>query len=104
MLTHLAAFGAFIGVPFGNIVGPLVVWLIKKDTMPLVDKNGKESLNFQITMSIATLICIPLVFIIIGIFLIIALSIFNLVVVIIATVKTNNGEDYKYPFSFKFFK
>ena len=104
MLAHLTALSIFIGVPFGNIVGPLIIWLIKKDTMPLVDKHGKESLNFQITMTIAGLICIPLVFVIIGIFLAIALVIFNLVVVIIATVKTNNGEDYKYPFSLKLFK
>jgi uncharacterized Tic20 family protein len=47
MFCHIAAFAFFI-FPFGNILGPLVIWLIKKETYPFVDEQGKESLNFQI--------------------------------------------------------
>ena len=59
MFAHFAAFAGFV-IPFGNIIGPLIVWQMKKD-MPFVDDQGKEALNFQITVSIAVLICFPLI-------------------------------------------
>jgi hypothetical protein len=104
MFCHLSALSGYIGVPFGNILGPLVVWLIKKDEMPFVDYNGKEALNFNITVIIASLICIPLVFVLIGIFLLIALAIAALIFTIIAAIKTNNGEYYRYPMTIRFIK
>ncbi|MBU1120234.1 DUF4870 domain-containing protein, partial [Patescibacteria group bacterium] len=55
MFCHLSSFVAFIGIPFGNVLGPLIIWLVKKNEMPLVEVNGKEALNFQISMSIYTL-------------------------------------------------
>lgn len=104
MICHLAALSGFV-IPFGNIVGPLVVWLIKKDTMPLVDKHGKESLNFQITVSIAIFVCILLMLVLIGIFLIFIVGIGALVLTIIAAVKVANGElDYKYPLTLRLIK
>src|SRR5687768_9744196 len=69
MICHLAALSGFV-IPLGNVLGPLVVWLIKKDTMPLVDKHGKEALNFQITVTIAMVISIVLMFVLIGILLV----------------------------------
>jgi uncharacterized Tic20 family protein len=104
MACHLAALSGFI-IPFGNVVGPLVVWLMKKDTMPLVDQHGKESLNFQITVAIAALICLPLMFILIGIPLLFVVAIGALVFTIIAGIKVANGElDYKYPFALRLIK
>jgi uncharacterized Tic20 family protein len=103
MLCHLAALAGFI-IPFGSIIGPLVVWLIKKPQYPFVDQQGKESLNWQITMVIGFLIGFVLTFVIIGIFVILALSILNLVFVIIASIKANQGVAYKYPWSIKFLK
>ncbi|MFV1964993.1 MAG: DUF4870 domain-containing protein, partial [Pirellulaceae bacterium] len=52
MFAHLAALSGYIGIPFGNIIGPLIVWMIKKDESSFVDDQGKESLNFQISMLI----------------------------------------------------
>ena len=101
MFCHLAALVSFLGVPFGGIVGPLIVWLIKKDEYPLVDQQGKESLNFQITVMIAAICCIPLVFFIIGIVLLPAILIANLVLVIMAAVKTSNGERFEYPMTIR---
>jgi uncharacterized Tic20 family protein len=105
MLCHLSALAGLIGIPLGNILGPLIVWLIKKNDFPYVDVNGKKALNWQITMMIAAAICIPLVFACgIGVVLLIGLGIADLVFIIIASIKTNNGEDYKYPWSFNFIK
>jgi uncharacterized Tic20 family protein len=104
MLCHLSALSMYIGVPFGNIIGPLVVWLIKKEEYPFVDSQGKESLNFQIIVTIALIICIPLAFFCIGLILIPIILIASLILVIIASVKANGGEEYKYPWNIRFIK
>lgn len=101
MLCHLSALAGFI-FPLGNIIGPLVVWLIKKDESEFVDDQGKESLNFQISFTIYCIIAAFLVFFIIGIFLLVALGVLFLVLVIIATVKANSGEKFRYPLSIRF--
>ena len=101
MLCHLLALAGLL-VPFGNVIGPLVIWLIKKDEFAFVNEQGKESLNFQITMAIGFLICIPLALIVIGVILGLALGIFDLVMVIIATIKANEGQHYQYPFRIRF--
>ena len=97
MLCHLLALTAFIGIPFGNIIGPLIIWAIKKDEHPFVDDQGKESLNFQITMTIAFIVGFLLVFVVIGIPFLIALGIFDLVMIIVASIKANDGVIYRYP-------
>ncbi len=103
MLAHLSALAGFV-IPFGNIIGPLVVWLIKKDQSAWVDQQGKESLNFQISISIYAIISAILTLIVIGVLLMIAVGIFSLVMIIIASVKVNNGEDFKYPLCIRFLK
>ncbi len=104
MICHLAALAGFV-IPFGNLLGPLVVWLIKKDTMPLMDRHGKESLNFQITVSIAAVIAAMLIIVLIGFVLLPIVAIAALVLTIMASVKVSNGElDYKYPFAFRLLK
>ncbi len=104
MLCHLTALAPLFGIAFGNILGPLVIWLIKRNNFSFVDEQGKESLNFQITVLLALAICIPLMFIVIGIFLAIAVVIAALVFVITATIKASNGEHYRYPFSLRLVK
>ena len=104
MFCHLAALSGFI-IPLGNVLGPLIVWLIKKDTMPLVNQHGKEALNFQITVLIAMVISIVLMFVLIGIVLVFVVGIGALVLTILAAVKVSNGQfDYKYPFTFRLIK
>ncbi|HDZ22988.1 MAG TPA: DUF4870 domain-containing protein [Desulfobacteraceae bacterium] len=85
MFCHLTALSACI-IPFGNIIGPLVIWLIKKDEIAIVDEHGKESLNFQISMSIYSIISFFLCFVFIGFLLLPAVLIVGLVFVIIATI------------------
>jgi uncharacterized Tic20 family protein len=97
LFAHLAAFSGFV-IPFGSIIGPLVIWLIKKDTMPFVNDQGKEALNFNITVAIALAISWVLVFLLIGFVLLPAVAIFWLVFVIIGTIKAHEGVAYRYPF------
>ena len=101
MLCHLTSLSAYVGIPFGHIVGPLVIWLIKKDESEFVEHQGKESLNFQISIAIYAIIAGLLILIVIGIFLLIAVGIFSLVMIIIATVKASNGEKYRYPLTLR---
>lgn len=103
MLCHLSALAGFI-IPVGNIIGPLIVWQIKKTEFPQVDDQGKEALNFQITVLLAAIVSFVLMFVVIGIFLLAAVGIANLVFIIIATLRANQGELYKYPFNLRLIK
>ena len=104
MACHLAALSGFV-IPFGNVLGPLIVWLIKKNTMPLVDQHGKEAMNFQITVLVAFIISAVLTVIMIGFLLMIVVGIGALVLTIMAAVKVSNGQlDYKYPFAIRLIK
>ena len=112
MLCHLAALSSYI-VPLGNVIGPLVVWLIKRHEYAYADWHGKESLNFQLSLMLYVLCLIPfmLFFIIIpflGVFMLIffifAISMGSLILTIIAAVKANNGEYYKYPLVIRFIR
>ncbi len=104
MLCHLTALSTYIGIPFGHIIAPLVIWLIKKDEFPFVDEQGKESLNFQISMTIYGIAAWILCFILIGFVLLPVVLVADIVFIIIATVKTNKGEAYRYPFTIRFIK
>lgn len=104
MVCHLSALAGFL-IPFGNIFGPLIVWLMKRGEMPLVDRQGKEALNFQITVGIAIAICIPLMFVLIGIPLMFIIGIGALILTIMAAVKVSNGDfDYRYPLTIRLLK
>ena len=104
MFCHLAGLCVFV-VPFvGNIVGPLILWQIKKDEYPFVDEQGKEAVNFQISMTIYGLISAVLSFVCIGFFLLAAVGVVDLVFLLIAAVKANNGQHYRYPLTIRFIK
>src|SRR5687767_1240264 len=68
MFCHLAALAGYI-IPFGNVIGPLVVWQMKKDLSPFVNDQGKEAVNFHITVILYMLISLVLILVVIGIFL-----------------------------------
>jgi uncharacterized Tic20 family protein len=105
MLCHLSGFAGYFGIiPFASIIGPLVVWLLKKDASEFVDEHGKEALNFQITMSIAYAITLMMFLIIIGVFLLPLLGLWIIVLVIVAAIKASNGERFRYPLTIRFVK
>ena len=104
MLCHFSALLIFVGIPFSNILAPLIIWLIKKEEMPFVEDQGKEVLNFQISMTIYLLISGILCFILIGIPFVIGLGIFNVIITIIAAISANDGKYYRYPINLRLIK
>ncbi len=104
MLCHLIAMVGMLGNGIGFLLGPLVVWLLKKEDHPFVDDQGKEAVNSQITMLLALLISVPLMLVIIGIFTAILAAILMTILPIFAAVRANDGITYRYPLSIRFIK
>jgi len=102
VLCHASALlGLFLHF-LGHLLGPLIVWLVKRGDSPEIDAHGKESLNFQLSMlmydAIAAILCI----ILIGIPILMALWVMNTVFVIIASIRASEGKLYRYPFTIRF--
>jgi hypothetical protein len=100
-LCHFAGLPVFAPFALANIIVPLVIWLIKKDSMPFVDAHGKESLNFQLTVLIAYAVSGVLACLGVGIILIAAIGILHLVFPIIAGIAAYDGKAYKYPLTIR---
>lgn len=103
MFAHLSTLIGII-IPFGTLLGPLVVWLVKKDTMPFVDDQGKEALNFNITVFIALVVSGILTLVVIGLLLLVVVGIAWLVLSIMAALAANKGEAYRYPMTLRLIK
>ncbi len=102
MLSHLGGLVGFIMVvPFANLIAPLAIWLIKKDEHPFIDEQGKEALNFQITIIIAMAVSLALTFVLIGFVLVPVVYLAAVILMIIATIKSNEGEHYRYPLTLR---
>ncbi len=111
MICHLGGLCGLIPVVpvIGSVIAPLIIWQVKKDEDPFIDEQGKEALNFQISMLLYALAgsvmcaitCIGAVLIpvVVGV-----VAIFDLVFLLIAAVKANNGEHYRYPLTIRFIK
>ena len=104
MLCHATALIGIIGIPLGNIAGPLIIWLLKKNTNTFIDQQGKESLNFQLSMTIYALFGALLFLMKMGMFLLLLIAGINFILVVIASIKTLNGESYTYPYKIQFIK
>ena len=103
MFCHLSALAGYI-IPFGHIIGPLIIWSMKKDIYPEVNRQGKDALNFQISITLWFIVAAVMVLLVIGLFALIALWVLHLVMIVVASVKSNNGERFKYPLSIDFIK
>ena len=104
MLAHLSAIVGYFIIPFGNIIAPLVIWLVKKDQSWFVDNQGKEALNFQISMTLYAFVSGILMLVLIGFVLIVIVYIIGLVLTIVATIKANEGVLYRYPLTIRFIR
>ena len=103
MLCHIGALSGCI-IPFGNIIVPLVIWFVKREESAFVDDQGKESLNFQISMVIYFIIAAILSLVLIGILIAVILFIAWFILVIMAGLKANEGEKYRYPMTIRLIK
>ncbi|MFC4269538.1 DUF4870 domain-containing protein [uncultured Polaribacter sp.] len=104
VLTHLSQLLDFVSGVGGFIV-PLVIWLIKKDEIVDMDRQGKEILNFRISMFIYILICIPLILLLgLGILGLIVIGFFYLIFPIVNAVRVSNGQEPNYPLTLKIIK
>jgi uncharacterized protein len=104
VLCHAAALLGLFFHFLGHLLGPLIVWLVKRGDSPEVDAHGKESLNFQISMLIYDAIAAILCVVLIGIPILIALWIMNTVLVIIASIQASEGKFYRYPITIRLIK
>jgi uncharacterized Tic20 family protein len=117
-ICHLSALLMLLGVPIGNILGPLVIWLVKRREYEFVDDQGREALNFQITFILSAIALFLLIFLLIfaapsryqphvvfpAVLLMMGLIILNIGLVIIAAIKSNDGILYRYPFALRIIK
>lgn len=103
MFCHVAV---FIGVliPLGNVIGPLVIWLMKRDEYAFVADQGKEVLNFQITVLIAMFVSAVLTLVFIGFLLLGIVCLLALIFTIVGIINSSNGEMYRYPFAIRLIK
>ena len=122
-LGHLSALIMLVGVPLGNIIGPLVVWLAKRQEYEFVDDQGKEALNFQITFTLVEIALFILIFLLVFaapfrtdsfaflpvvflpvILIVMGLFVLNIGLVILAAIRSNEGISYRYPFTLRIVK
>ncbi len=101
---HASALLGFFVPAGGHILAPLIVWLMKRADSAAVDAHGKESLNFQLSMLIYSIIAGILMFVLIGFVLLPLLHVLNLVFVIIASLRASEGQLYRYPLTIRLLK
>lgn len=97
LLSHLLCFVV-------GILAPLIIWVIKKDQSAYIDRHAKESLNFQLSVMIYGFISGILCLVLIGIVMLLALGVFTVVCLIIASVKAASGQEYRYPLTIRLVK
>ncbi|MDD5349268.1 MAG: DUF4870 domain-containing protein [Chthoniobacteraceae bacterium] len=103
LAAHLSAFAGY-SFPFGNIWGPLIIWLVKRDSSEFVADQAKEALNAQISITIYAAICILLMVIVIGLPLLLLVVVANVILIITAAASANQGNFYRYPYIFRLVK
>jgi len=102
VITHLSQLATFL-IGFGSLIIPLILWLTQRDKVYAMNEHGKNILNFQISLLLYSIICIPLIFLLgLGILGLIAICIVALIFPIINAIKTSNGETPIYPLSLNF--
>lgn len=97
MFCHLGALLGFF-IPFANLLVPLAIWQIKRELDPFIDAHGKESMNFQINVTLAMLVSTFLITLGIGLLLVPLVGLGWLILTVIGGLKANEGKLYRYPF------
>ncbi len=103
-VCHLLGLCGYLGVPLGNVLGPLVLWLVKKEEDAFLRETGKHVLNFQISMAIYLVVASLAIFLVIGFVLVPVVLIVGIVYTIIGAIKSSEGEIYQYPLTIRFLR
>ncbi|QSX35569.1 DUF4870 domain-containing protein [Shewanella avicenniae] len=103
VLVHCASFAGYL-IPFGNVLGPLIVYLMKREDSSFIEACGKNCLNFQISMLIYFAISAVLAFVLVGFVLLGLLGLLNLIVTVIAAIKASEGKVFHYPLAIRFLR
>ena len=101
MFAHLSPLACLLVPVVGNILGPLLIWQMKKDELPFAAEQAKEALHFQLSLLIYGAVFFLLCFVLIGIPLLVGLYLFGLVMMIVAAVKSNGGVAFRYPLTIR---
>jgi uncharacterized protein len=101
MILHLSLLAGFL-IPYGGLIIPVVIWQFKRNELPGIEPHGKVVVNWIISLIIYSIICIPLCFIFIGFFLLLALVVLHVIFPIVGGLKANSGEVWNYPLSISF--
>lgn len=104
VVCHASALLGFFIPGAAHILAPLIVWLVKRGESAEIDAHGKESLNFQLSMLVYSIIAGILMLVLIGFVLLPILHVLNAVLVIIASLRASDGQLYRYPFTIRFLK
>jgi uncharacterized protein len=104
MLAHLSALAGVVVWLLGCVLGPLAVYLARRDSSEFVAEHAREALNFNITVALAAIVCIALMVVFVGFILGTALFIGWLVLTLIAAIRASEGERYRYPVSLRLVK
>jgi uncharacterized Tic20 family protein len=102
-LAHLSALSGML-IPFGSLLGPLIMWRTRGQRTPFVGDQALEALNFNISIAIGFLVCLALVWLLIGILMLSALVIYWIIMTVIATLQAGEGRPYRYPISLRLIK
>lgn len=101
VFCHLGGFAALLLPGIGQIVGPLVLWLLRRKDSAYVDHHGREALNFQISMTLYAVVAAALMWVLIGFLLIVVVLGVQFVFMVIASVAASQGELYRYPLTLR---
>ena len=102
VLTHLSQLITLV-IGFGSLLVPLILWFTNKDKIYEMDEHGKNIVNFQLSILVYSLVCIPLILLLgLGLVGLIVLAIVSFVFPVVNAIKASNGETPKYPLSLNF--
>jgi len=103
MLAHLSSLSGFL-LPFGNLIGPLIIWQVKKNQSAFASESAREALNFNITVLLIAAVCSMLIFVLIGFLILVSLGLYWVVLTVIAGVRASEGTAFHYPFTLRIVK
>ena len=113
VFCHVLAFAGYV-IPIGNIVGPLVMWLVKRQEDPAVDAHGKESVNFQISMTIYSIAIFVVMMVLafgldffgffLGMLVMLGILVFDIICIVRGALAASRGQTFRYPLSIRFIR